>query len=89
MACCPLQNEYDTFGASATEAARSKAQREAADQRPSLIPGRVMDELVETVADSKGGGLFGQESVREESLGEGFFLEGLFGDGPALLGRGP
>ncbi|GFH24973.1 SURP motif domain-containing protein [Haematococcus lacustris] len=45
--------EYDTFGASAAEAARSFAQQEAV-ARPSLIPGGVMEELVVPVTSSVG-----------------------------------
>ncbi|KAL6759050.1 hypothetical protein V8C86DRAFT_1390599 [Haematococcus lacustris] len=48
-----VQPEYDTFGASAAEAARSFAQQEAA-ARPSLIPGGVMEELVVPVTSSVG-----------------------------------
>ncbi|GFH15341.1 G-patch domain-containing protein, partial [Haematococcus lacustris] len=48
-----VQPEYDTFGASAAEAARSFAQQEAV-ARPSLIPGGVMEELVVPVTSSVG-----------------------------------
>ncbi len=49
-----LQDDYDTFGTTAAEAARGAARREAAS-RPGLIPGLLPEELVVPVADSIGG----------------------------------
>ncbi|GIL51209.1 hypothetical protein Vafri_7283 [Volvox africanus] len=48
-----VKDEYDTFGTTAADAARTAAQREA-QQRPSLIPGPVIEELVLPVANGVG-----------------------------------
>ncbi len=51
----PAQDDYDTFGTTAADAARSAAQRDA-QQRPSLIPGPIIEELVVPVANGIGKG---------------------------------
>ncbi|EFJ49630.1 hypothetical protein VOLCADRAFT_104208 [Volvox carteri f. nagariensis] len=48
-----VKNDYDTFGTVAADTARSAAQREA-QQRPSLIPGPIIEELVVPVASGVG-----------------------------------
>ncbi|GLI62024.1 hypothetical protein VaNZ11_004601, partial [Volvox africanus] len=48
-----VKDEYDTFGTTAADAARTAAQQEA-QQRPSLIPGPVIEELVVPVANGVG-----------------------------------
>ena len=47
------QDDFDTFGAAASEAARAAAHQEAG-QRPSAIPGLVPEELLAPVANSIG-----------------------------------
>jgi G patch domain-containing protein 1 len=51
--CTCAQDEYDTFGASAADAAVRAAQEDARS-RPSLIPGPIIDDIVVPVANSIG-----------------------------------
>ena len=56
------QHDYDTFGSTAAELALAAARRDA-DDRPNIIPGGIIEEVLVPVANSIGGRGLGVPSL--------------------------